>query len=203
MKVTASTVLLALLSSSPASAGPVQRRQEPVTQAVAASAASAPTPWSWNAGRSQAWPIHESCNATERALLKKGLEDAAALAAHAKDHVLRFGNGSDLFQKYFGSAPSAEVIGWYDKIANGDRSRFKFRCDDPDSNCVLPGMLHHVPRATSKVCMRLLLTLPQAGEATGAAKTAPTRPSSAPFPTPPASRSRACARTASRWPKAP
>ncbi|KAK7977015.1 zincin [Apiospora saccharicola] len=143
MKGTIPTFLLALLSGSPASAGPVQRRQETVTQTVTASAPPAPTPWSWNAGGSQAWPIHESCNATERALLKKGLDDAATLAAHAKDHVLRFGNSSDLFRKYFGTAPSAEVVGWYDKIANGDRSRFKFRCDDVDGNCVLPGWGGH------------------------------------------------------------
>ncbi|KAK7947888.1 uncharacterized protein PG986_008774 [Apiospora aurea] len=143
MKGTIPTVLMALLSSSPASAGPVQRRQETVTQTVTASAPSAPTPWTWNAGGSQTWPIHESCNATERALLKKGLDDAATLAAHAKDHVLRFGNSSDLFQKYFGMAPSAEVVGWYDKIANGDRSRFKFRCDNVDGNCVLPGWGGH------------------------------------------------------------
>lgn len=144
MKGTISTVLLALLSGSPASAGPVQRRQETVTQTVTASAPSAPTPWTWNAGGSQTWPIHESCNATERALLNKGLDDAATLAAHAKDHVLRFGNSSAMFQKYFGTAPSAEVVGWYDKIANGDRSRFKFRCDDADGNCVLPGMSSYI-----------------------------------------------------------
>ncbi|KAK7980294.1 hypothetical protein PG989_012751 [Apiospora arundinis] len=143
MKGTIPTVLLALLSGSPASAGPVQRRQETVTQTVTASAPSAPTPWAWNAGGSQTWPIHESCNATERALLNKGLDDAATLAAHAKDHVLRFGNSSAMFQKYFGKAPSAEVVGWYDKIANGDRSRFKFRCDDADGNCVLPGWGGH------------------------------------------------------------
>ncbi|KAK8094897.1 zincin [Apiospora hydei] len=143
MKGSISTVLLALLSSTPASAGPVQRRQETITQTVTASAPPAPTPWAWNAGGSQTWPIHESCNATERALLKKGLDDAAALAAQAKNHVLRFGNSSDMFQKYFGTAPSAEVVGWYDKIANGDRSRFKFRCDDVDGNCVLPGWGGH------------------------------------------------------------
>ncbi|KAK8108084.1 uncharacterized protein PG998_010097 [Apiospora kogelbergensis] len=143
MKGALPTVLLALLSGSPASAGPVQRRQETVTQTITASAPSAPTPWSWNAGGSQAWPIHESCNATERALLKKGLDDAATLAAHAKDHVLRFGNSSAMYQKYFGTAPSAEVVGWYDKIASGDRSRFKFRCDNVDGNCVLPGWGGH------------------------------------------------------------
>lgn len=208
MKGTIPTVLLALLSGSPASAGPVQRRQEAVPQTVTAGApAAAPTPWSWNAGGSRAWPIHASCNATERALLHKGLDDAAALAAHARDHVLRFGNTSELFQKYFGAAPSAEVIGWYAKIADGDRSRFKFRCDDPDGNCVLPGAL---PDAISSLLLTRigrygsdrLLTSFQAGEATGAARTAPTRPSSAPCPTPPAGRSRACAGTATPWPGA-
>ncbi|KAH8201625.1 hypothetical protein TruAng_004231 [Truncatella angustata] len=122
----------------------LQRRQEAVTvtHTVPAPQAST-TAWSWNAGGSNIWPIHESCNATEKALLKRGLDEAATLAGHAKDHVLRFGNSSDFYQKYFGSASTGEVIGWFDKIANGDRSRYKFRCDNPDGNCVLPAWGGH------------------------------------------------------------
>lgn len=35
------------------------------------------------------------------------------------------------------------VIGWYEKIVGGDRSQFKFRCDDIDGNCALPGWGGH------------------------------------------------------------
>lgn len=84
-----------------------------VTQTIPAPAAAAATPWTWNAGGSTAWPLHASCNATERAQLTKGLDDAAALAAHARDHVLRFGRDSEHYRKYFGDAPTAMVVGWY------------------------------------------------------------------------------------------
>lgn len=91
----------------------IQKRQEAitVTQTVTATASTS-SAWTWNAGGSKSWPIHESCNATEKALLTRGLDEAATLAGHAKDHVLRFGNSSEFYQKYFGLAPTGEVIGW-------------------------------------------------------------------------------------------
>ncbi|KAF7532913.1 hypothetical protein G7054_g7533 [Neopestalotiopsis clavispora] len=123
----------------------IQRRQAAavtVTETVTAAAAS-PTQWQWNMGASSAWPIHESCNATERALLKRGLDEAALLAAHARDHILRFGNSSDFYTKYFGTAPTGEVIGWFEKLVHGDRGAYKFRCDNPDGNCALDGWGGH------------------------------------------------------------
>ncbi|KAI1099489.1 major allergen Asp F2 [Jackrogersella minutella] len=105
-----------------------------VTQTVT-SPSSEPTAYNWAAGATEQYPIHSSCNATERALLSKGLSDAIKLAEHAKQHVLRFGNSSDFYVKYFGTAPSAEVVGWYDKIVSADRGGLWFRCDDVDGNC--------------------------------------------------------------------
>ncbi len=105
-----------------------------VTQTVT-EAAPTPTAYDWAAGATKNVPIHNSCNATQRALLTRGFDDAMKLAGHAKDHVLRFGNSSEYYIKYFGSAPTAEVIGWYDRMVSGDKSKIWFRCDDIDGNC--------------------------------------------------------------------
>lgn len=93
----------------------------------------------WNAGATSEFVIHESCNASEVVQLRKGLADAVTLAEHAKEHILRFGNNSAHYQKYFGDAPSGEAIGYYEKVVNGDRGDALFRCDDPDGNCKQPG----------------------------------------------------------------
>ncbi|ORY63937.1 putative peptidase domain-containing protein [Pseudomassariella vexata] len=104
---------------------------------------SQPTTYDWAAGATKDYPIHASCNSTQRSLLKKGLDDAMKLADHAKNHVLRFGNSSEFYVKYFGSAPTAEVIGWYDKVVNADRGGIWFRCDNPDGNCDIEGWGGH------------------------------------------------------------
>ncbi|KAI1841465.1 hypothetical protein JX266_012305 [Neoarthrinium moseri] len=136
LSIASSILTLALVDA--ATAG-LQKRQAPVTVTeTVTSLASSPTAWTWNAGASTTWPIHESCNATERALLKRGLDEAVVLAAHARDHVLRHGNSSEFYQKYFGNASTGEVIGWFEKIVHGDRGVYKFRCDNPDGNCNLP-----------------------------------------------------------------
>ena len=93
----------------------------------------------WNAGATTGFVIHESCNATEVIQLRKGLADAVTLAEHAKEHILRFGNSSAHYQKYFGDAPSGEAIGYYEKVVSGDRGDALFRCDNPDGNCKQPG----------------------------------------------------------------
>lgn len=90
-------------------------------------------------GTGQDFLIHTSCNATETIQLRKALADAVKLADHAKQHILRYGNSSEHYRKYFGSAPSGEAIGYFDKIVNGDRSNTLFRCDNPDGNCDFPG----------------------------------------------------------------
>ena len=93
----------------------------------------------WYDEVSQGFAIHPSCNATETVQLRKGLADAVKLADHAKQHILRYGNSSEHYRKYFGNAPSGEAIGYYEKVINGDRTSSLFRCDNPDGNCALPG----------------------------------------------------------------
>ncbi|EER28226.1 hypothetical protein D8B26_004545 [Coccidioides posadasii str. Silveira] len=92
----------------------------------------------WDHGAVTQYPIHDSCNVTERRLIERGLQDAITLANHAKKHVLRFSNSSSIYRKYFGNAPSGEVIGNLDRIVNADRAKTLFRCDNPDGNCKLP-----------------------------------------------------------------
>lgn len=109
-------------------------RQATVTVTEIASA-PAPTSTAWNAGAVDSFPIHSSCNATESAQIKKGLEETLTLVRHARDHILRWGNSSEIYQKYFGNASTGEPIGWYTKIADGDKAGVLFRCDNPDNNC--------------------------------------------------------------------
>ena len=90
--------------------------------------------------------IHPSCNSSETFQLRKGFQDAVVLADHAAKHILRYGNASEQYRRYFGQAPSGQVIGWYDKIVHGDRAHALFRCDDPDGNCKLPGEFDQWPR---------------------------------------------------------
>ncbi|KAK5084218.1 Prenylated Rab acceptor protein 1 [Lithohypha guttulata] len=97
----------------------------------------------WDAGAVSAYPIHSSCNATQRAQIAAGLNETILLADHAKQHVLRWGNSSELYQKYFGELPPYEVIGALDIIVNGDKSGVLFRCDNPDGNCQQAGWAGH------------------------------------------------------------
>ncbi|KAF1978992.1 zincin [Bimuria novae-zelandiae CBS 107.79] len=105
--------------------------------------AAAPTSPAWNAGEVDLYPIHSSCNATEAAQIRKGLSETIILARHARDHILRWGNSSSIYQKYFGNASTGEPIGWYTKIADGDKANILFRCDDPDGNCGQEGWAGH------------------------------------------------------------
>ena len=107
-----------------------------VTRTVAP---SAPSSVAWDAGAISNYPIHPSCNATERTQLTRALGEAVKLAQHAKDHILRWGNSSDIYQKYFGNATTGEPIGWFEKVVNGDKAGIVFRCDDPDGNCAQAG----------------------------------------------------------------
>lgn len=134
--VNSATVLLALgYSLVEAGILPTKREQVvTVTQTITIPSPE-PTTWKWDAGGTKSVPIHPSCNATERALLQRGLDDAFKLAEHARDHILRFGNSSRFYQKYFGAAATAEPVGWYDRIVNGDKTGAWFRCDDIDENC--------------------------------------------------------------------
>ncbi|KAL8729975.1 MAG: hypothetical protein Q9166_004420, partial [cf. Caloplaca sp. 2 TL-2023] len=97
-----------------------------------------PNTSAWNDGAIKDFLIHESCNATEIIQLRKGLSDAVTLADHAKQHILRWGNSSEHYRKYFGDAPSGEAIGYYEKVISGDKGGALFRCDNPDGNCDQP-----------------------------------------------------------------
>lgn len=91
--------------------------------------------YNWAEGAVGQYQIHRSCNATQTALLRQAIIEAEVLAAHAKDHIQRFGNSSSYYTKYFGKASTAEPAGWYDRLVNGDKAGVLFRCDDPDQNC--------------------------------------------------------------------
>ena len=91
--------------------------------------------YQWDQGATPAYEIHRSCNATETQLLEQGLAEMAVLAAHARDHIYRYGNSSSYYLKYFGDAPTGEPAGWLDSIVNADKAGVLFRCDDIDGNC--------------------------------------------------------------------
>lgn len=104
------------------------------------SQSSLPSHTPWDAGATTQWAIHSSCNATERRQIEQGLNESVELAAHAKAHILRWGNESDIYKKYFGNRPSLEPIGAFDLVVNGDRDVL-FRCDNPDGKCEIEGEL--------------------------------------------------------------
>ncbi|EKD18134.1 major allergen Asp f 2 precursor [Drepanopeziza brunnea f. sp. 'multigermtubi' MB_m1] len=100
--------------------------------------------WTWNEGATPEISIHVSCNATERAQLQRALNETMTLAQHAKDHIMRFGNSSHIYVKYFGhDSTTAEPAGWYDKIVDGDKTGVVFRCDDVDNKCSNDGWAGH------------------------------------------------------------
>ena len=124
--------LLVLLATS-SKASPISPRQSDGSSTHASETEAASQ--DWGASWVQQFPIHPSCNSTQRIQLEKGLGDAVKIALHARDHLLRWGNSSELKTKYFGNASTAEPIGWYERIAYADKSEMLFRCDDPDRNC--------------------------------------------------------------------
>lgn len=93
----------------------------------------------WNAEAVTQFPIHSSCNATQRRQIELGLSETVLLATHARDHILRWRNESEIYRKYFGDSPSMEAIGAYDVVVNGDKKNALFRCDNPDGNCDIEG----------------------------------------------------------------
>lgn len=99
---------------------------------------SLPSHTPWDAGATTQFPIHSSCNATQRRQIEHGLNETVELAAHAKAHILRWGSESDIYRKYFGNRPSLEAIGAFDLVVNGDRDVL-FRCDNPDDKCQFEG----------------------------------------------------------------
>ncbi|KAF2014534.1 zincin [Aaosphaeria arxii CBS 175.79] len=135
---------LLLLGASTVIASParVARQQQSVTVSVTQTA-EAPGATPWDQGAVREYPIHSSCNHTERAQIARGLQETIILSQHAKDHINRWGNSSDIYVKYFGNASTGSVTGWYDKIVNGDKAGILFRCDNPDGNCAQEGWAGH------------------------------------------------------------
>lgn len=105
---------------------------------------SASTGYDWSANWLQTFPIHNSCNETNYNQLVAGLAEAQELAAHARDHTVRFGNNSNFFRKYFGDdTPSGEVVGIFENVVRADKKDVLFRCDDIDGNCHQDGWAGH------------------------------------------------------------
>jgi hypothetical protein len=124
---------LVLLGASAVVANPLFPRQNAATTVTVTAAAPAST--AWNAGAVPEYPIHASCNATQKAFLQKGLQETAIISRQARDHILRWGNSSSIYQKYLGNAATGEPLGWFSKIADGDKAGTLFRCDNIDGNC--------------------------------------------------------------------
>ncbi len=162
----ASLLSNALLSLASPVAAPAAEHLVARNYASSGSATSCPpkpTGHDWARGAVTEFPLHESCNSTERAILQRAFGDGVKLALHAKEHILRYGNSSGFYQRYFGKAATAEPIGWYERIAHGDRAGLIFRCDDPDRNCRLnpsksPSSLFH-PSCSSSPSLYSVLEL--------------------------------------------
>lgn len=136
---------LLLLGASTAIASPfapLVARQQSVAATVTVTA-NAPTSTAWNAGAVNEYPIHASCNATQRAYIRNGLQETITICKQARDHILRWGNSSQIYQKYFGNAPTGEPLGWFTKLVDGDKAGILFRCDNPDGNCRQSGWAGH------------------------------------------------------------
>lgn len=70
---------------------PVVERDTPLSFAEdTSSQAPLADAYDWKAGYVSEFPIHSSCNATERNQISKGLEEAVLLAQHAKEHSTYF-----------------------------------------------------------------------------------------------------------------
>lgn len=69
------------------------------------------------------FPVHESCNASQALQIRSGLEDMNILLRSATNHLLRFGQNSDLFELYFGKdADPAIPLGYYTRILSVSRA---------------------------------------------------------------------------------
>ncbi|KAL1843991.1 hypothetical protein VTJ49DRAFT_6395 [Mycothermus thermophilus] len=137
-----STACLALFQAG-ARALPAASPAEASTATTTTGVLSTSTPAVYNlsAPAVPEFPIHSSCNVTLRRQIERALDEMVELAAHARDHILRWGGDSPFVQKYFGvNGTSTEIgtagpLGWYARVAGGDRRGMVFRCDDPDKNC--------------------------------------------------------------------
>lgn len=138
MSVLLKALLVSAITGAIAAPARLETRQESSSNETSSSTVEA-----WDAGAVSQFPIHESCNATQAHQIAVGLNETIQLVEHAKEHVLRYRNSSEIYRRYFGDRPPYEVIGAYDIIASGDKAGVLFRCDNPDGNCNLPSMLRY------------------------------------------------------------
>lgn len=99
--------------------------------------------FSWDAEWETSYEIHSSCNASQTNQLTQAFAEVKILAQHAKEHTLRYGNSSEFYRRYFGDAPTGEVVGIYENVINANKTGVLFRCDDADNNCRLDGWAGH------------------------------------------------------------
>lgn len=118
----------------------------------------------WNAGAVNQFSIHSSCNSTQRRQIELGLNETITLAEHAKDHILRWSNESEIYKKYFGDRSTMEAIGAFDVVVNGDKKDILFRCDNPDKNCDLEGNGLSVFFQHKALTIALAQVMPDTGE---------------------------------------
>lgn len=137
MKFYFASLLLAKLAFS----APAHQSDEDVT--VTQYVDSQPTSYDWSENWVKNFPIHKSCNDSQYNQLEQALQETRLLASHARDHTLKFGKGSEFYQKYFANASTGEVVGWFENIVSADKSDVLFRCDDIDGNCKLDGWAGH------------------------------------------------------------
>ena len=144
-----------LLGAAVVSASPLAARQ--ATTVTVTATAETPTSTTWDAGAVHQYPIHASCNATQHQYIRNGLEETLTICRQARDHILRWGNSSEIYQKYFGNAPTGEPIGWFTKLVDGDKSDVLFRCDNPDGNCDQQGEFTKSPQSLAKLTLTIRL----------------------------------------------
>lgn len=99
------------------------------------------SPWNYQWARD--FSVHKTCNLTQAHQLTQAFEETRILAEHAKDHTLRYGNLSEFYQKYFGNAPSGEVVGIFENVVSANKTGIEFRCDDIDGKCKFDGWAGH------------------------------------------------------------
>ena len=81
------TILLGLFASPIYSAAlPLTERETPLSFEPEAVQEPVGTTYDWTAGYVAEFPIHSSCNSSQRAEINQGLEEAVAVAQHAKEH---------------------------------------------------------------------------------------------------------------------
>lgn len=136
-----STIIFSLLSTS-LSLAQSQSDSNEQTSTIWVESSETST-YSWDANWYKDFPIHSSCNRTKFNQLQQAFKETKELAAHARDHTLRYGNESNFFIKYFGNSPSGEVVGWFANIVDQDKTGILFRCDDIDENCHQDGWAGH------------------------------------------------------------